>query len=424
MAIASQLGPSALAGLGLAATASDRIQTATGFDLEPLVLLTPGPLTTSERTRAAATFDLGSWDAPFAALTADVCARLTAILGQGAESYACVPLQGSGTFAVEAAVRTFVPPKAGLVVVSNGAYGERIAAIGRAAGRTVALFRGAWDEPVDPGAIHSLLTDLPSVYGHVAVVHCETSTGVLNRLEPIADVVRQSRRQLLVDAMSTFGAIDIPAWHPAVTAVVAASGKCLEGLPGMGFVLARRQALADASGQCDSLSLDLADQHAYLERTGQWRFTPPVQVVAALAQALAEHAAEGGRAGRLARYQANSDVLAAGLADLGLRPYLPADCQAPIIHTVYPPDHPAWDFERFYQQVRQRGFVIYPGKLTEVETFRVGCIGQIDAAVMRRAVTAISQALSAMGCLTANALTSEDAADASLADRATAGIGV
>jgi 2-aminoethylphosphonate-pyruvate transaminase len=363
-----------------------------------LILLTPGPLTTSERTRAAATFDLGSWDAPFAALTAEVCDRLTAILGQGSDSFVCVPLQGSGTFAVEATVRTFVPVGSGLVVLSNGAYGERVAAIGRAAGRSVALYRGAWDRPIDPAAVRSRLADLPPSYGHVAVVHCETSTGVLNPLEPIADLVEQSGRSLLVDAMSSFGALDLPAWRPGLTAVVAASGKCLEGLPGLGFVLARRQALADASGQCDSLALDLADQQAYLERTGQWRFTPPVQVLAALAQALIEHAAEGGRVGRLARYQANSEVLAAGLAGLGLRPYLPADCQAPIIHTFYPPDHPAWDFDRFYHQVRRRGFVLYPGKLTEVETFRVGCIGQVDPAVMRRAVAAIGEALRELGC--------------------------
>ncbi|MDR1079295.1 MAG: 2-aminoethylphosphonate--pyruvate transaminase, partial [Propionibacteriaceae bacterium] len=307
-------------------------------------------------------------------------------------------LQGSGTFAVEAAVRTFVAPGSGLVVLSNGAYGERVAAIGRAAGRPVALYRGAWDKPVDPAAVRSRLADLPLSYGQVALVHCETSTGVLNPVESIAEVVRRSGRSLLVDAMSSFGALDLPAWHPGVTAIVAASGKCLEGLPGLGFVLARRQALADASGQCDSLALDLADQRAYLERTGQWRFTPPVQILAALAQALVEHAAEGGRAGRLARYQANSAALAAGLAGLGLRPYLAADCQAPIIHTVYPPDHPAWDFDRFYHQVRRRGFVLYPGKLTEVETFRVGCIGQVDPAVMRRAVAAMGEALAELGC--------------------------
>jgi 2-aminoethylphosphonate-pyruvate transaminase len=363
-----------------------------------LILLTPGPLTTSDRTRAAATFDLGSWDAPFAALTAEVCDRLTAILERGAQDYVCVPLQGSGTFAVEAAVRTFVPLGSGLVVVSNGAYGDRIAAIGRAAGRPVAHCRGAWDEPVDPAAVAAYLADLPAWYGHVAVVHCETSTGVLNRLEPIADVVGQSGRELLVDAMSSFGALDLPAWHPALTAIVAASGKCLEGLPGLGFVLARQGALRAATGQCDSLALDLADQRAYLERTGQWRFTPPVQVVAALAQALVEHAAEGGRAGRLARYQANSAALADGLAGLGLRPYLAPDCQAPIIHTVYPPPHPNWDFDRFYHLVRQRGFVLYPGKLTEAETFRVGCIGRVDPDDLRRAVAAMAEALHLMGC--------------------------
>jgi len=359
------------------------------------VLLTPGPLTTSERTRRAATTDLGSWDREFNDLTADVRRRLVAV-ADATRDLSCVPMQGSGTFSVEAAVRTLVPPGDTIVVVVNGAYGRRIATMAAQAGRDVVIVEGPWDEAPDLDAVAEVLDGHPEA-SHVAVVHCETSTGLLNPVADLADVAAAAGRRLVVDAMSSFGILDPAIDHPAVDAVVAASGKCLEGLPGMGFVLLPPEVLAAAAGTCDSLSLDLADQDAYMQRTGQWRYTPPTHVVAALREALVQYDEEGGAAARLARYTDNSRTLSASMAALGFRQYLSEHLRTPIIHTFHAPGHPAWSFPIFYELVRDSGYVLYPGKLTTEETFRIGCIGAITPPVLDGAVTAIHDALTVMG---------------------------
>lgn len=308
-------------------------------------------------------------------------------------------MQGSGTFAVESAVRTLVARGGTLAVVVNGAYGARIAALAEQAGRPVARIDGPWDEAPDPGAVAAILDQHPDA-NHVAVVHCETSTGLLNPVGELADVALSAGRRLIVDAMSSFGVLDPGIDHPGVDAVVAASGKCLEGLPGAGFVLMPPEVLAASDGNCDSLSLDLVDQHAYMERTGQWRYTPPTHVVAALREALVQYEEEGGSAARLGRYRANSTALCDGMDRLGFHQYLPESLRTPIIHTFRAPEHPAWSFPDFYERVKSRGFILYPGKLTDEETFRVGSIGAIGPEVMTSAVEVIRDSLHDMGIRT------------------------
>jgi 2-aminoethylphosphonate-pyruvate transaminase len=342
------------------------------------ILLTPGPLTTTAVTRAAMFRDWGSWDASFAELTAIVCRQLLDVV-HGEPSHACVPLQGSGTFAVEAALGTLVPRDASVLVPSNGAYCERIVRILRVLGRDAVELRFDECEPVDAARVDEALARDPRI-GHVALVHCETGTGVVNPLEDVARACARHGRPLIVDAMSSFGALPIDLRATPVDAVVAASGKCLEGVPGMGFVVARRVALEAAEGRAHSLALDLHDQWRYLQRTGQWRFTPPTHVVAALAAALTQYRHEGGLPARRARYEANRDALVAGMRRLGFRPLLDAAVQSPVIVTFVSPDHPRWRFDEFYRRMRDRGFVLYPGKLTRVDTFRVGCIGAIGPA--------------------------------------------
>jgi len=359
------------------------------------ILLTPGPLTTSAATKAAMLHDWGSWDSSFNALTASVCRDLVEIVA-GADSHVCVPLQGSGTFAVEAALGTLVPRSGKVLVPSNGAYCQRIVRILGYLGRQVMVLEHREDEPVDPARIDAALA-ADSTITHVAQVHCETSTGILNPLPSIAAVVAAHRRRLIVDAMSSYGVIPINVGDILFDALVAASGKCLEGAPGMGFVIARRNALEAAMGQCHSLALDLYDQWAYMQKTSQWRYTPPTHVVAALRQALDRYRQEGGQPARLARYAENCATLVGGMRALGLRTFLDDVDQAPIIVTFHAPNHPVYDFAEFYRLVREQGFILYPGKLTAVETFRVGCIGAIDANVMRRAVTAIGTTLNGMG---------------------------
>jgi 2-aminoethylphosphonate-pyruvate transaminase len=358
------------------------------------ILLTPGPLTTSLATKVAMLNDWGSWDAEFNALTASVCRRLVAII-DGGDSFVCVPMQGSGTYAVEAAIGTLLPRNGKLLVLVNGAYGERMAKLTRIMGRHVAVLDFGETSPVDPVRVAVALAQDPAIT-HVGVIHCETSTGILNPLEEVARVVHTAGRRLIVDAMSSFAVLPLSARELAFDAVIASSNKALEGVPGMGFVLARKEALLAAEGNAHSLSLDLHDQYVYLRDTGRWRYTPPTHVVAALAAALDQFEAEGGRPGRFARYQGNCERLLAGLEELGLEPFLPRALQAPVIVTVCAPTHPNYVFRELYERVKASGFILYPGKLTAVDTFRVGCIGAIGSAEIDAALAAIGQALRLM----------------------------
>lgn len=359
------------------------------------ILLTPGPLTTSTATKQAMLRDWGSWDGAFNELTASVCRDIAAIAGAG-ETHVCVPLQGSGTFSVEAALGTLVPKDGKVLVPNNGAYCQRILRILDYLGRPAVALDFREDEPADPARIDAALAADPAIT-HVAQVHCETSTGILNPLPEIAYTVARRGRRLIVDAMSSFGAIPIDAQSMPFDALIAASGKCLEGVPGMGFVIIRREALEAAAGNCHSLAMDLHDQWGYMQKTGQWRFTPPTHVVAALRAAIDQYREEGGQPARLARYAKNCATLVAGMRALGLRTFLADVVQAPIIVTFHAPADPAYDFKTFYRKVREKGFILYPGKLTTVETFRVGCIGAIDAATIRQAVAAIAATFAAMG---------------------------
>jgi len=358
------------------------------------ILLTPGPLTTSLATKVAMLNDWGSWDAEFNALTAAVCRRLVAIV-DGGDAFVCVPMQGSGTYAVEAAIGTLLPRGGKLLVLVNGAYGERMAKLTRTMGRALTVLDFGETRPVDPARVAAALAQDPAIT-HVGVIHCETSTGMLNPLDEVARVVEAAGRRLIVDAMSSFGVLPLSARELAFDAVIASSNKALEGVPGMGFVLARKDALLAAKGNAHSLSLDLHDQFVYMSGTGRWRFTPPTHVVAALAAALDQYEAEGGRLGRLARYESNCARLLAGLAELGLEPFLPRALQAPVIVTVRAPSQPGYAFPELYERAKASGFILYPGKLTELETFRVGCIGAIGSAEIDGALAAIGQALRAM----------------------------
>jgi 2-aminoethylphosphonate-pyruvate transaminase len=359
------------------------------------ILLTPGPLTTTLPTKMAMLRDWGSWDAEFNAVTAHVREKLADII-HGRETHTCVPLQGSGTFAIEAAVNTLVPRNGHVLVLINGAYGKRMAKLTEMMGRRVTAFETPDDVPTTADDVERLLAKDASIT-HVGLIHCETSTGIQNPLAAIADVVARHGKGLIVDAMSSFGALPIDARATPFDALIAASGKCVEGPPGMGFVLVRKGLLERCAGNSTSLVLDLADQWAYMEKTTQWRFTPPTHVVVALNAALDQYIADGGRPARLARYTANYETLVTGMRELGFQPFLDPAIQAPIIVTFHAPADARYDFKEFYDRVRDKGFILYPGKLTQVETFRVGCIGAIGPDEMRHAVNAVRDTLAEMG---------------------------
>ena len=363
-------------------------------DRDP-ILLTPGPLTTSLTTKAAMLRDWGSWDASFNAVTARVRERLTAIIN-GSETHVCVPMQGSGTFSVEGAVNTLVPREGHVLVLINGAYGKRLARLTEMMGRRLSVFETADDVPTTAADVARAL-DADASITHVGLIHCETSTGILNPLPEIADVVARRGRSLIVDAMSSFGAIPIDVRKIPFDALIAASGKCIEGPPGMGFVFVRRTVLEQCAGRSSSLALDLYDQWTYMERTTQWRYTPPTHVVVAVDAALEQYIAAGGQPARYRRYAANCETLIAGMTEMGFKVFLDARIQAPIIVTFHAPADPKYAFKPFYDEVRNRGFILYPGKLTQLETFRVGCIGAIGPEEMRHAVNAVRDSLRVLG---------------------------
>ena len=356
------------------------------------ILLTPGPLTTSTATKLAMVRDWGSRDTGFIALNRRVREMLLDVIN-ARETHVCVPLQGSGTFAVEAMLGTMVPKGGHVLVPLNGAYCKRIQRICSILGRNTTAIEYEEREPVKAADIDAALQKDPSIT-HVALVHCETSTGVLNPLREVSEVVKKHGKSLLVDAMSSFAAVPI---EGAFDALVAASGKCLEGPPGMGFALIRKTSLEKCAGNSPSLVLDLHDQWVNMEKTAQWRFTPPTVIVAALHAALEQFVAEGGRAARGARYRRNCEVLIEGMTKLGFRLFLDAKHQAPVIVTFHAPGDPNYDFQKFYDRVREKGFVLYPGKLTTIDTLRVGCIGAIDEHVVRAAVHAIADTLAEQG---------------------------
>lgn len=358
------------------------------------LLLTPGPLTTSKAVKEAMLHDWGSRDAVFLNANKDVLRRI-AELAERAETHVTVPVQGSGTFAVEAMITSFVPKSGKVLICINGAYGVRAKRIAEIAGRAVAALEFPEDKPIDPAALDAVLAKDKAIT-HVFMVQCETTSGVLNPIDALAGIVAKHGRRTLIDAMSAFGALPLSK-DCAYDALAASSNKNLEGLPGLGYVVCDKAALAATKGNATTLVLDLHDQWQGFEKTGQWRFTPPIHIIMSLAKALDEHAAEGGVAGRGRRYAGNCKILIEGLRKMGFETLLPDAVQAPIIVTVRMPADPKFKFQAFYDRLKDNGYVIYPGKLTVADSFRIGCIGRIDADQMRGALAAIAATLAEMG---------------------------
>ena len=359
-------------------------------------LLTPGPLTTAASVKQQMLRDWGSWDGDFRAMTAQMRRELLAMIGDEKQEFDCVPIQGSGSFVVEAMLGSLLPHDSRTLVLVNGAYGQRIvktlAYIGREA---VVIDKGDYMPPRGAEVAAALKQD-PAIT-HVVIVHCETSSGILNPVAEISEAVYAAGRKLLIDSMSAFGAIPLDVGEVRYEALVSSANKCIEGVPGFGFVIARKSELEAARGNAHSLSLDVHDQWAHMEKTGQWRFTPPTHVIAAFIEALRLHRLEGGVEGRGARYHANCETMVDGMRALGFETLLRDRWLSPIIVTFFCPQDPNFEFGKFYDLMKQKGFIIYPGKLTVVDSFRVGCIGQMDPAVMRQVVEAAGQSLREMG---------------------------
>lgn len=363
-------------------------------------LLTPGPLTTSFAVKQAMLRDWGSWDDDFRAMTHEMRRRLLDMLGEGADGFDCVPMQGSGSFSVEAMLASFIPRDGKALVLANGAYGQRAAQTLAYLGRDhVVLDKGDYLPPRGDEVARMLAED-PAI-SHVIAIHCETSSGILNPVDEISRATYGAGRKLLVDSMSAFGAIELQAADIRYEAMVSSANKCIEGVPGFGFIIARKAELEAAKGNSHSLCLDVHAQWAHMNKTGQWRFTPPTHVVAAFLEALRGHEAEGGVAGRGARYARNRDVLVTAMRGLGFETLLKDRWLSPIIVTFFCPADGNFVFDRFYTLMKDKGFIIYPGKLTAVDSFRIGCIGQMDEHVMRQVADAAKETLAEMGVTSA-----------------------
>lgn len=359
--------------------------------MRPYLLLTPGPLTTTETVKSAMMSDWCTWDKDYNEGIVEVIRReLVGLATSRPEEYTAVLMQGSGTFCVEATLGSVVRPDDYLLVAANGAYGKRMGTIAEYYKLNCHVMRFEETEAVDPKTIDEYLTSHPEVT-HVSVVHCETTTGVLNPLAEIAAVVKRHGKVLIVDAMSSFGGVPVDMAALGIDFMISSANKCIQGVPGFGFIIARRSLLEQCKGVARSLSLDIYDQWETMEKGhGKWRFTSPTHVVRAFMQALTELKEEGGIAARYARYRENHRTLVEGMRSLGYRTLLPDEWQSPVITSFYYPTAD-FDFNTFYQKLKAKGFVIYPGKISQADTFRIGNIGDVHPDDFRRLVDTIRE---------------------------------
>lgn len=361
------------------------------------LLFTPGPLTTSLSVKQAMLHDAGSWDAEFNSTVANVRQKLLELAGASRESgFEVILMQGSGTFGVESVISSIVPPNGKLLVLANGAYGDRIVQMATQLQIKQVVLRSAEDQTADLSELKRTLEN-DSDITTVAVVHCETTTGILNPIERIGPVVKAAGRVLIVDAMSSFGSVPIDLDRVGIDYLISSANKCIEGVPGFSFIFARRALLIATDGFARTLSLDLLGQWKAFEKTAQFRYTPPTHAILAFVQALKELDAEGGIPARGARYKHNHQVLIEGMEKLGFKRFLPDAIQSYIITCFHFPKDPKFNFAEFYRLLSAKGMIIYPGKLTQVPTFRIGNIGRLFENDIRQLLAAIELSISEMG---------------------------
>jgi len=359
-------------------------------------LFTPGPLTTSRTVKQAMLRDLGSRDSEFIGVVREIRERLVALGGAKVGEYEAILMQGSGTFAVEAVLTSTVPLDGKVLVVINGAYGKRMVKICSVAGVDCDALEYTEDRVPDIQGIADRLAQDDAIT-HVAMVHCETTTGIFNPIREVGAVVREAGRAYFVDAMSSFGAVPVDLAGCGIDYLVSSANKCIEGVPGFGFALAKHDTLMSTDGYARSLSLDLLDQWRGLEGNGQFRFTPPTHTLLAFRQALDELEAEGGVEGRAARYRTNHGAVVEGMRAMGFKEYLRPEVQGYIITSFRYPEDPKFDFDTFYSKLNDKGYVIYPGKVSNADCFRIGNIGRLFGSDMRALLGAIRETVEEMG---------------------------
>ena len=339
-------------------------------------LLTPGPLTTTDTVKEKMLFDHCTWDDDYKAITQDIRARLLKLAHVSEDEYTAILMQGSGTFGVESVLTSVIGENEKLLICANGAYGERMEDIADHAKIPYITYNEVYDRVPDAAVVSQILDDHPDIT-HVSMVHSETTSGILNDIEAVSKVAKEHGCTMIVDAMSSFGGVDIPVADWQIDFIISSANKCIQGVPGFSFVIANKMKLMASKGKARSLSLDLYDQWETMNKDGKWRFTSPTHVVLAFEQALKELDKEGGISARNKRYTENNQLLIERMSELGIHPYIDARHQGPIITTFFYPEHHNFSFSEMYQYIKDRGYAIYPGKVTEADTFRIGNIGEI-----------------------------------------------
>ena len=364
------------------------------------LLLTPGPLSTTRTVREAMMQEFSTWDVDYNSIVQSIRERLVSLatcdsLNPGAYTSTLMP--GSGTFVVESVIGSVIPPNGRLLVLNNGAYGERITKISRMLGIDTVELHQAEIESTGLGQVEQMVANDQGIT-HVAMVHCETTTGMLNPVEAVGKIVRRYGRVFILDAMSSFGGIPMSMESTGANYLISSANKCIQGVPGFGFVVADRATLGGTEGWARSHSLDLLDQWREMEANGgKWRFTSPTHVVSAFSQALDELEAEGGIDTRHKRYIANQKTMVKGMRDIGFRTLIKDEVQSPIITSFYYPDSAGFDFQKLYDALKSRGFVIYPGKVSHAQCFRIGSIGDVHPSDMIELIGHVSEVISEMG---------------------------
>lgn len=361
--------------------------------MKPYLLLTPGPLTTSQSVKEKMLADWCTWDKDYnEGIVTPIRQKLLELANVDDTAYTTVLLQGSGTYCVEATIGATIKPTDKLLIVSNGAYGKRMATIASYYQLNYELISLHETTPITVEVVKQALETDKDVT-HFAMVHCETTTGILNQLDAISSLLKEYPVTFIVDAMSSFGGIPIDMKAYGIDFLVSSANKCIQGVPGFGFIIANKNKLLQCKGNAKSLSLDLYDQWETMEEgKGKWRFTSPTHVVRAFYQALLELEQEGGVCARYQRYQQNHKILLEGMQSLGFTPLLSAEKQSPVI-TSFLYSSGNFRFQVFYESLKRKGFVIYPGKISDVETFRIGNIGDVYPEDMERLLCAIRETL-------------------------------
>lgn len=357
-------------------------------------LLTPGPLTTSETVKQEMMFDHCTWDDEYKKITQKIRRELLKLAGVSEEEYTVVLMQGSGTFGVESVIGSALSDEDKILVCANGAYGERMAEIAKRAGKQVVVYRENYDQIPDAEKVRRLLEEDPAIT-HVGMIHSETTSGILNDIAAVGKVVKEAGKTFIVDGMSSFGGVTIDVKGIGIDFIISSANKCIQGVPGFSYIICRKSALIKCEGNSRSLSLDLYDQWVTMNQDGKWRFTSPTHVVLAFAKALEELEKEGGIAARQKRYCENNKRLIERMGALGIRTYIDDKHQGPIITTFFYPEHKNFSFDEMYSYIKERGYAIYPGKVTDADTFRIGNIGEIYLEDIERVCDIIEEFLAA-----------------------------